>query len=162
MNQHIVPGADLSLGYQAMPCSMTHYRDSCGFSEAHCVGDSIGIDGGSGDVFGMPAVPVYAQPLLINAVLVHTLDAVLTGAALNPVVQQHPVSLLQAKIGSWADLHYFSGNVAAHGTGQQAAIALGQVQVQVIEGTGPNPQHYFPRLNFWLRAVSIGQRRRAA
>jgi hypothetical protein len=59
-------------------------------------------------------------------------------------------------------LHYLSSNVAAHDMGQRAAIVPQQSQVQVVQGAGPDPQHYFARLNFRFRTVPVGQRLRAA
>ena len=135
-----------------------------GLGEVHRVGDDVGVDRRGGDVLSMAAVQVNAEALLVAAPLVVAHSAVLAVAAGDAVVQYDPVTDLQRGMGRGADGRHFPGNVAAHDPGQRAVVGASfpQVEVQVVQGAAPDPEHYFAGADLRLGPVSVYQLVRAA
>ena len=150
----------MALGDQAMPSGVTNYRNGRGFGEAHGIGYLMGVAGRGGDVFGMAAVQVDSDALLGGAILIQAQAAVLTMAAFDPVVQDHPVSLFKAGLGVGADGNDFAGHVAPQDSGKRSSIAAAgpDVQVQVIQSAATHPQHHFAGSHFRLRPVTVDKR----
>ena len=86
LDQHVVPGTNLALSNQAMPGSMGGNGQSGALGKGHGVGNAVGVNGRSGDVFGVTSIQVHSEPLLVGAILIQPLQAAGAGAALGPVV----------------------------------------------------------------------------
>ena len=80
-------------------------------------------------------------------------------AALDAVVQQDAVADFEVEVaaGVGADLHNFAGHIAAQDVRETAAVAGAQVEVEMVEGAGPDAQQDFAGADFGFGTVAIGQ-----
>ena len=155
----------MALSYQTVPGGVGGQGEGGGFGESHRVRNFVSVDGRNRDVFGVAAIQVYAQTLLIGAVLVQSLHAIFADAiAFDPVVQHHPITHFEVGVGLGADLGDLSGHVAAQNAGQRPLVAAPgpQTDVQTVQGTPAHLQHYLAWRDFRFRPVSVGQDLRAA
>ena len=132
---------------------------AAGLGEAHRAGNDVGVHGGRGDVLGMAAVQVHVQASLVAAPLIVAHAATLAATAGNAVVQDDPVADLQGRGGGRADRGHLSGDVATHDPWQRAVVgaAFPEVEVQVVQGASPHPEHDFAGANLGIGAVPVDQ-----
>ena len=159
LHQHVVPRPHLGLGDHAVPGGVGGDGQSRGLGEVHRVGNDVGVHGGRGDVLGMAAVQVHAQAFLVAAPLVVAHAAMLAASAGNAVVQDDPVADLQGRGGGRADCGHLSSDVATHNARQRAVIgaAFPKVEVQVVQGASPHPEHDFAGADLGIGAVPVDQ-----
>ena len=113
------------------------------------------VDGGDDAVLGVAPVDVGPEALLVGAVLVHALEAVLAGTALDPVVDEDAVACLEAE-GIGACLDDLASHVEAEDAGEATGGTTGaDAEVGEVDGGGADADEDLAGFGFRVGAVAV-------